>query len=293
MIAPIRPCRHPWVIPNRRHYSQSRPQQFAVPTQDRAVRHLSSSLSSSSQPRVPFLFSSSGGSIRGSCRSSSSNSNAQTRQAQEAAAQEAACIEYMQSQGIDKDLHKGVLKAFQSAYGRQSISVQDLKDFGTKGMQALAASVEADVAAKRKKKLKQQPDGTTPSGKNQPRPFKMIHFVIPHNHEEFDLKWKVGKSLLELGHGVKGEELLGHYLEGTCGGQMSCCTCHVYLDPETYRMLKEPEEAELDMLDLAYEPRETSRLGCQVVLEPDSPIFLDENHQVTVTIPAGVNDAWK
>ena len=157
-------------------------------------------------------------------------------------------------------------------------------------MQALAASVEADLATKRKKQ--QKPDASTKFG-NQPRPFKMIHFVIPHNHEEFDLKWKVGKSLLELAHGVKGEELLGHYLEGTCGGQMSWSTCHVYLDPETYKMLKEPEEAELDMLDLAYEPRETSRLGCQVVLEPDSPIFLDENHQVTVTIPAEVNDAWK
>jgi hypothetical protein len=23
--------------------------------------------------------------------------------------------------------------------------------------------------------------------------------------------------------------LLGEYMEGTCGGSMSCCTCHVYL----------------------------------------------------------------
>lgn len=66
---------------------------------------------------------------------------------------------------------------------------------------------------------------------------------------------------------------------------MSCATCHVILDPVTYEKLGPPSVAELDMLDLAFEPTETSRLGCQVKMRPDVD-------GMTVSIPSGVNNFW-
>ena len=67
---------------------------------------------------------------------------------------------------------------------------------------------------------------------------------------------------------------------------MSCSTCHIILDQESYNKLDPPNEAELDMLDLAFEPTETSRLGCQIEMKED----LDG---MTITIPSGTNDLWQ
>ena len=67
---------------------------------------------------------------------------------------------------------------------------------------------------------------------------------------------------------------------------MSCSTCHVILDPVAYAKCDPPSEAECDMLDLAFEPTETSRLGCQIIMKKE----LDG---MTVTIPSGVYNLWK
>ena len=83
----------------------------------------------------------------------------------------------------------------------------------------------------------------------------------------------------------EGRELLGEYLECACGGNMSCSTCHVILDERSYSKIDPPCEAELDMLDLAFEPTETSRLGCQIIM-------CKELDGMTVTIPRGVNNMW-
>jgi 2Fe-2S ferredoxin len=58
-------------------------------------------------------------------------------------------------------------------------------------------------------------------------------------------------------------------LEGTCGGQMACATCHVVVAPEWYGRLPRPSAEEREMLELAVRPRRTSRLGCQVTLTAD------------------------
>ncbi|MGW6032702.1 2Fe-2S iron-sulfur cluster-binding protein [Gordonia terrae] len=53
---------------------------------------------------------------------------------------------------------------------------------------------------------------------------------------------------------------------GECGGDLSCATCHVFVDPEWAHILDDPTEDELDMLDAtAEEPTEYSRLSCQLV----------------------------
>ena len=49
-----------------------------------------------------------------------------------------------------------------------------------------------------------------------------------------------------------------------CGGCCSCGTCHVIFDPQSAALLAEPEECELDLLEIVSERTATSRLSCQV-----------------------------
>lgn len=67
-------------------------------------------------------------------------------------------------------------------------------------------------------------------------------------------------------------------IEGACEGSLACATCHVIVDPEWYDKLPEPEEAEEDMLDLAFSLTKTSRLGCQIRVT-------DELDGIVVTLP--------
>jgi ferredoxin len=69
-----------------------------------------------------------------------------------------------------------------------------------------------------------------------------------------------------------GERLLdaaqraGLPLEGTCGGDLACATCHVVIDPADMPRLPPAGEEEEDMLDLVPRAVATSRLACQIVL---------------------------
>ena len=80
-----------------------------------------------------------------------------------------------------------------------------------------------------------------------------------------------------------GASTLGEYIECACSGIMACSTCHVVIDPEWIDKVGMPNEDEQDMLDLAYSPRKTSRLGCQVVITKD----LDG---LVVRLPKGANN---
>jgi 2Fe-2S ferredoxin len=60
----------------------------------------------------------------------------------------------------------------------------------------------------------------------------------------------------------EGSEMLSEYIECACSGVMACSTCHVVIDPDWFDRVGPPSEEEMDMLDLAFEPQETSRLGC-------------------------------
>ena len=52
---------------------------------------------------------------------------------------------------------------------------------------------------------------------------------------------------------------------GACEGTLTCSTCHVYFTDEDFKKIKaNPTDEELDMIELAYEPCDTSRLACQV-----------------------------
>jgi 2Fe-2S ferredoxin len=71
-----------------------------------------------------------------------------------------------------------------------------------------------------------------------------------------------------------------HRIEGVvaqCGGACACATCHVYVDPAWAAKLEPPEDMEEGMLENAWEPRENSRLSCQIHITADM-----DGMQVTV-----------
>jgi len=54
-----------------------------------------------------------------------------------------------------------------------------------------------------------------------------------------------------------------------CGGSCSCSTCHVYVDAEWLGRLNPMQEDEEGLVEFAYEPNETSRLSCQIIVNDD------------------------
>ena len=58
-------------------------------------------------------------------------------------------------------------------------------------------------------------------------------------------------------------------IDADCGGSCACATCHVYVDEKWFRKIPGKENAEQDMLDMAFEPNEFSRLGCQITVNND------------------------
>lgn len=75
-----------------------------------------------------------------------------------------------------------------------------------------------------------------------------------------------GLSVMEVAH------LHGIDIEGACGGSMACATCHVIVDDDWYGKTTDAHEIveeEEDMLDLAFDLRNTSRLGCQIIMSDD------------------------
>ena len=67
-------------------------------------------------------------------------------------------------------------------------------------------------------------------------------------------------------------------IDADCGGGMACATCHVYVNEEWLDKLPEKEDGEEDMLDMAFEPKQNSRLSCQLTVS-------DELDGLVVNIP--------
>ena len=55
-------------------------------------------------------------------------------------------------------------------------------------------------------------------------------------------------------------------IEADCGGSCACATCHVYVEEKWFDNLPMKEDAEQDMLDMAFEPKKFSRLACQITI---------------------------
>ena len=67
-------------------------------------------------------------------------------------------------------------------------------------------------------------------------------------------------------------------IDADCGGSMACATCHVYVEEKWLNKLPKAEEAEVDMIDMAHEPKKNSRLSCQLIVT-------DELNGLVVTTP--------
>ncbi len=68
-------------------------------------------------------------------------------------------------------------------------------------------------------------------------------------------------------------------MEGTCGGDMACGTCHVIVEDADWDRLPPSTDEEEDMLDLTPGVTETSRLACQIRLT-------DATDQLRLRLPA-------
>ena len=67
-------------------------------------------------------------------------------------------------------------------------------------------------------------------------------------------------------------------IDAECGGSMACATCHVYVEEKWLDKISKAEEAEVDMIDMAFEPKKNSRLSCQLIIS-------DELDGLKVTTP--------
>ena len=58
-------------------------------------------------------------------------------------------------------------------------------------------------------------------------------------------------------------------IDADCGGSMACATCHVYVEDKWFDKIPKAEEAENDMIDMAFEPKKNSRLSCQIIVSDE------------------------
>lgn len=76
-----------------------------------------------------------------------------------------------------------------------------------------------------------------------------------------------GEHGIEAKSGHKVMEIIrdaGLDIEAACGGCCACATCHVYVDADWFPKLNAADEEEADMLDLAMDVQDNSRLSCQL-----------------------------
>ncbi|XP_056640163.1 adrenodoxin-like protein 2, mitochondrial [Diorhabda carinulata] len=103
---------------------------------------------------------------------------------------------------------------------------------------------------------------------------------VKANGTKIKTKAKVGENILDV--------VINNHIDidgfGACEGTLTCSTCHLIFKQENFDSLPPATDEELDMLDLAYDLTDTSRLGCQV--------YLDEKCDgMELKVPATVHDA--
>ena len=96
---------------------------------------------------------------------------------------------------------------------------------------------------------------------------------VEHNGTEHALDAENGMTLMEAAvkNSVPG-------IDADCGGACACATCHIYLRDGWAEKTGSREEMEEDMLDFAFDVRDTSRLSCQIKVS-------DEIDGIVVDVP--------
>lgn len=98
---------------------------------------------------------------------------------------------------------------------------------------------------------------------------------IAHNGTRHEVQAPVGLSLMRaaIDNNVPG-------IDGDCGGQCACATCHVFVEAPWSGLTGPRTEREDEMLNFAAELRDSSRLACQIELS-------DALDGLVVTMPEG------
>ena len=87
---------------------------------------------------------------------------------------------------------------------------------------------------------------------------------INHENQTQTIEVEKGLSVME---GAVQNDIPG--IDADCGGSMACATCHVYVEEKWLNKIPKAEEAEIDMIDMAYEPKKNSRLSCQLIVSDE------------------------
>ena len=96
---------------------------------------------------------------------------------------------------------------------------------------------------------------------------------IEHNGTAHTVDVEKGLSIMEgaIQNGVPG-------IDADCGGACACATCHVYVEEKWLDKLPKAEDADVDMIDMAHEPKKNRRLSCQLIVS-------DELEGLTIKTP--------
>ena len=87
---------------------------------------------------------------------------------------------------------------------------------------------------------------------------------IENNGKEHTVDVQNGLTVME---GAVQNDIPG--IDADCGGSMACATCHVYVDDKWFDKIPKAEDAEIDMIDMAFEPKKNSRLSCQIIVNEE------------------------
>jgi len=101
----------------------------------------------------------------------------------------------------------------------------------------------------------------------------LVRFELKRSGGMREVEAKPGESVM-----VVATRNLVPGIIGECGGELSCATCHVYCEDQSAFAPMSDDENEL--LELADQRTDASRLGCQLKIGEHTP-----DTAVTVTVP--------
>lgn len=88
--------------------------------------------------------------------------------------------------------------------------------------------------------------------------------LIAHDGERHEVGAEAGTSLMDIAvnNMVPG-------IDGDCGGECACGTCHVKVAAEWFERTGTPNADEVEMLSMTPECGDTSRLACQISMSEE------------------------
>lgn len=82
---------------------------------------------------------------------------------------------------------------------------------------------------------------------------------IEHDGNEHKVEIEEGRTLMQTA-----ADNLVPGLDGDCGGECACGTCHVIVEKDWVSRVGSASDTEEQMLDMTPEKEDTSRLSCQI-----------------------------